>query len=96
VTPQTHRQILIDTAREYGWQLHVLPKNFRFYDLVLRKDRTELRFRFDKRDRISVGGHAERGEYTRFPTRKKLDYAIEVLRGPLRPPVELGLLRKER
>jgi hypothetical protein len=84
----------MDTAREYSWNINPLPKGMRFYDLILTKGLTRLSFRFDKRERISAAGHTRDGEYIRYPGQRKLDYAIEVLRGPLRPPIELRLKEK--
>jgi hypothetical protein len=99
MSPQTHRQVLLDTAKEYGWEINHPMRVLRWHDLCLQKGNTKLLFRFDKRDRIWAASHHEfRGanwSYTsKYPSTKKLDYAIEVLRGPLRPPVELGLLKK--
>lgn len=94
-SPQTHRQVLLDTAKEYNWAIHRMPKGMRFYELVLVKNGHELRFRFDKHDRVSAASHYVNRTYVRYPGRGKLDHAIKVIRGPLRPPVELGLIKKE-
>lgn len=95
-SPQTHRQVLLDTAKEYNWAIHRLPPGFRFYDLILVKNGTELSFRFDKNERIAAASHYVNRTYVRYPGRKKLDHAIELLRGPLRPSIELEFLKQNQ
>lgn len=88
--PQTHRQVLLDTAKECGWGVNRSLSTMQWYDLELDKGDDKLQFRFDRRDRIwsyahhrqqDYGERGKRWERVDVPDIKKLDYAVKILRG---------------
>lgn len=91
---RTHKQVIVETAAEYGWQLaeSVGNSQWRYWDQRFIKDGSELRVAYDKNDLVKDAEFKKKTKYisgTRIRPQKKLDQVIEILRGPLHNTAEL-------